>query len=131
MRDWLAERGLLEGLRGQDEMERRYQVFSSIDIGQDCSKEAKRDFMSSLLPVEKNMAATQYCIGLVDEPRFQYQLNVSNKTPIANKAMRLNPAEEKWLDDYLDELLKKNVITPILPEEDPPFVTPVLLVPEG
>ena len=45
--------------------------------------------------------------------------------------MRLNPAEEKWLDEYLDELLKKEVITPILPKEDPPFVTPVLLVPEG
>ena len=45
--------------------------------------------------------------------------------------MRLNPEEEKWLDNYLEELLAKKVITPILPEEDPPFVTPVLLVPKG
>ena len=51
-------------------LERRYQVFSSIDIGRDCTKGATRSFMRSLLPVEDNMAATQYCIGLVDDPRF-------------------------------------------------------------
>ncbi len=45
--------------------------------------------------------------------------------------MKLNPAEETWLDGYLDELLAKNVITPVLATEDPEFVTPVLLVPEG
>ena len=45
--------------------------------------------------------------------------------------MRLNPAEEKWLDNCLEDLLANKVITPILPEKDPPFVTPVLLVPKG
>ena len=45
--------------------------------------------------------------------------------------MKLGPQEEQWLDNYLDELLKKEVITPILPHETPDFVTPVLLVPEG
>ena len=51
-------------------MERRYTVFSSIDIGEDCPPQARLDFMKSLLPVEKNMAATQFCIGLVDDERF-------------------------------------------------------------
>ena len=45
--------------------------------------------------------------------------------------MKFNAVEEKWLDGYLDELLEKQVITPILPTEQPEFVTPVLLVPEG
>ena len=45
--------------------------------------------------------------------------------------MKLGPEEEKWLDGYIDELLAKGVITPILPHETPEFVTPVLLVPEG
>ena len=51
-------------------LEKRYTVFSSIDIGEDCPPEARLDFMRSLLPVEKNMAATQLYIGLVDEERF-------------------------------------------------------------
>ena len=45
--------------------------------------------------------------------------------------MKLSPKEEEWLDGYIDELLKKDVITPIKPQETPEFVTPVLLVPEG
>ena len=45
--------------------------------------------------------------------------------------MPLNPAEEGWLNVYLDELLAKGVITPLLPHEDPPMVTPVLLVPQA
>ncbi len=45
--------------------------------------------------------------------------------------MKLGPEEEQWLDNYLDELLAKGVITPIQPHENPEFVTPVLLVPEG
>jgi hypothetical protein len=45
--------------------------------------------------------------------------------------MKLTPKEEEWLNGYLDELLAKDVITPVLPSEHPEFVTPVLLVPEG
>ena len=77
------------------------------------------------------MAATQYCIGLVDKPEFQYSLEVNNETPINSKPMKLSPKEEQWLNGYLDELLAKGVITPIKPNETPEFVTPVLLVPEG
>jgi hypothetical protein len=56
---------------------------------------------------------------------------VTNETPITSKPMKLTPKEEEWLNGYLDELLAKNVITPVLPSEHPEFVTPVLLVPEG
>lgn len=83
------------------------------------------------MPHESRLAATQFCIGLVDQPEFQYRLEVNNKTPISSKPMKLGPEEEKWLDGYIDELLKKGVILPIEPHETPEFVTPVLLVPEG
>ena len=43
--------------------------------------------------------------------------------------MRFRPEEEAWLDAHLDELTAKGVITPILPQEDPKCVTPLLLVP--
>ena len=75
------------------------------------------------------MAATQYCIGMVDAPEFQYKLKVSNETPIVSKQMKLSAREEAWLEGYLSELLAKKVITPILPSEQPDFITPVLLVP--
>lgn len=54
---------------------------------------------------------------------------MSNETPIFSKPMKLNPKEEAWLETYLQELLAKGVVTPILPNENPPLVTPVLLVP--
>ena len=87
--------------------------------------------MASLVDWDHRMAVTQFCIGLVDEPGFQYKLEVSNETPISSKPMRLSPKEEAWLEGYLNELLAKGVITPILPHENPSMVTPVLLVPEG
>ena len=58
-------------------------------------------------------------------------MTVNNTTPIAHKAKKLNPKEEAWLEEYIKELLAKEVITPIRPDENPEFVTPVLLVPEG
>ena len=77
------------------------------------------------------MAATQYCIGLVDAPEFQYELKVNNEAPISSKPMRFNAREEAWLEGYIKELLAKGVITPIQQHESPGMVTPVLLVPEG
>ena len=45
--------------------------------------------------------------------------------------MKFNSTEEAWLDQYVEELLAKGVITPLKHDEQPDFVTPVLLVPEG
>ena len=56
---------------------------------------------------------------------------MTNETPISSKPMKFNSTEEAWLDQYLDELLAKGVITPLGHDEQPDFVTPVLLVPEG
>ena len=67
----------------------------------------------------------------MDDPAYQYMLTVNNTTLIAHKAKKLNPKEEAWLEEFIKELLTKEVITPILPDENPEFVTPVLLVPEG
>ena len=77
------------------------------------------------------MAATQYCIGMVDQPEYQYRLRVSNETPISSKPMKLSVKEEAWLEGYLAELLAKKVITPIEAHDNPGFVTPILLVPQG
>lgn len=67
----------------------------------------------------------------MDEPQFQYKLEVSNETPITCKPMKLNPSEEAWLEAYLEEQIAKGVIAPILPHENPPLVTQVLLVPQA
>ena len=45
--------------------------------------------------------------------------------------MKLSVKEEAWLEGYLAELLAKKVITPIESHENPGFVTPILLVPQG
>ena len=52
MEKWLQDRDLLdkEDLDPAS-LERRYTVFSSMDIGEDCPPEARLDFMKSLLPV--------------------------------------------------------------------------------
>ena len=70
-----------------------------------------------MLPIESRLAATQFCIGLVDQPEYQYELKVNNETPISSKPMKFNRQEEEWLDQYLEELLAKGVITPLLHDE--------------
>lgn len=130
--EWLAARELTSDLTRDspaDAISRRHTVFSNLDVGEDVPPPALYAFRQALLPWEHRLAATQYCIGLVDAPEYQYRLEVSNETPIHSKPMRMTPREEAWLDTYLDELLAKEVITPILPTEQPQLVTPVLLVP--
>ena len=70
-----------------------------------------------MLPINERLAATQYCIGLVDQPEYQYELKVTNETPISSKPMKFNATEEAWLDQYLEELLAKGVITPLKDDE--------------
>ena len=63
------------------------------------------------------------------DPKYHYELRLRDVTPIKAKPMRLRPEEEAWLDVHLDELVAKGVIGPILPDENPRMVTPLLLVP--
>ena len=78
---------------------------------------AKSRFLSELVPFELNLAAFQTDTGRVDDRKYHYRLTLRNEAPIRSKAIRLQPEEEVWLDAYLDELLAKGVITPILPHE--------------
>ena len=74
-------------------------------------------FLKKMVPLVERLAATQYCIGRVDQPEYQYSLKVANLTPITSKPMKLAPKEEAWLEGYLSELLQKGVITKIQPHE--------------
>ena len=96
----------------------------------DAVGEAERvDFLRRLVPSEAFLAARQTDIGRVRDPKYHYQLRLTNTTPIQAKPMRFRPEEEAWLDAHLDELMAKGVIGPILPHENPRCVTPLLLVP--
>lgn len=85
--------------------------------------------MQTLLPYEKNLAATQFCIGAVKDPKYHYKLELSNLTPIKSKPMPLTYDQEEWMSLYIKEMIQKGVIAPIAPHEDPIIVTPVFLVP--
>ena len=58
------------GVLDDTHLERRYQVFSNVDFGDAPSEKAKQAFRDRLLPLERHLAATQYCIGLVDQPEY-------------------------------------------------------------
>lgn len=60
-----------------------------------------------------------------------YKLEVDNQLPIRAQAMRLQPEQEEWLNEYLDDLVAKGVIAPVEADEQPQFVTPLLLVPNA
>ena len=72
-----------------------------------------------LLSYEDKPAAVQMDIGWVGDPKYHYHLDLTNTGPIQAKLPRLCPEEEAWLDVYLDKLVVKGVISPILPEEQP------------
>ena len=118
--DWLREQGLLPEALSAEKLERRYQAFSKCQFGDGVPTELRQGFMWELLSVEDNLAATQYCIGEVKAPEHLYRLELDNNAPISSKPMKMSPKEEAWLDSYLDELLAKKVITPILPTDQPP-----------
>jgi hypothetical protein len=82
-------------------------------------------------PIENYLAVKQTDIGIARDPRFAYNLEVNNEMPIRHQAYKLQPEEEEWLDEYLNDLIKKEVIAPIQPDEHPMFVTPLLLVPNA
>ena len=120
-------------LRGEhlslDALKRRYLVFSRCQFPDEIGAEHRAAFMRGLLPWEHRLAAYQTDIGSVEDPVYHYKLEVTNKTPIRAKPIRMRPEEEAWLDGHLDELESKGVIARVLPHEQPLCVTPLLLVP--
>ena len=42
---------------------------------------------------------------MANDPQFAYHLEVHNEMPIRHQAHKLQPEEEEWLDEYLDDLL--------------------------
>ena len=75
------------------------------------------------------MAVKQTNIGYMKDPTYHYHLDLKDDRPIQSKLCRFCPEEKEWLGNHLDDLVAKGAITPILPHEDPKYVTPLLLVP--
>ena len=113
----------------EEQVVRRHEALSKCAFGEAVGEEARRDFLRRLLPCEARLAAKQTDIGRVEDPRYHYHLKLRNEVGIKARPMRLRPEEEAWLDVHLDELVSKGVIGPILPDEQPRCVTPLLLVP--
>ena len=63
------------------------------------------------------LAAIQINIGRVWDLKYHYCMDLTNAMPIQAKTPHLRPEEEAWLDVYLDELVSKGMIGPILPGE--------------
>ena len=75
------------------------------------------------------MAVKQTDIGYVHDPKYHYRLDLTDERPIQAKPKHFRPEEEAWLDDHLEGVVAKGVITKIQPHEEPNCVTPLLLVP--
>ena len=104
-------------------------MLSKCAFGKAVGEESRRDFLRSLLPCEARLAAKQTDIGRVKDPQYHYRLKLRNEVSIKAQLMRLHPEQEEWLDVHLDKLVSKGVIGPILPDEQPRCVTPLLLAP--
>ena len=74
-----------------DIAKRRYLAFSKCQFDKSITEAEKTAFMKTLLPYEKNLAATQFCIGAVEDAKYHYRLELTNHTPIKSKPMPLNP----------------------------------------
>ena len=110
-------------------MVRRYSALSKCAFSKAVGEESRRDFLRRLLPCEARLAAKQTDIGRVEDPQYHFRLKLRNEVGIKAHLMHLRPEEEAWLDVHLDELVSKGVIGPILPDEQPRCVMPLLLVP--
>ena len=106
----------------------RFWALSKCQFGDTVDEAARCTFLRHLLPYEDRLAAIQMDIGWVWDPKYHYHLDLTNAVPIWANPPHLCPEEEAWLDVHLDELVAKGVIGPILPEERPQCVMPLLLV---
>ena len=92
---------------------------SKCQFGDTVDEAAQCIFLHCLLPWEDKFAAIQSDIGWVWHPKYHYHLDLTNTVPIWANLPCLCPEEEAWLDIYLDDLVAKGVIGPILPGEQP------------
>ena len=65
------------------------------------------------------------------DPKYEFSLEVEDDTLITAKPPKLSPREEDWLTRQLAELEARGVIAPYEPGEEPQFITPLHLVPQG
>ena len=77
------------------------------------------------------MAVKQDDLGLIADPKYQYELKLANTTEVQEKPIVYPPHVEKWLDEQLDTMLATGRIEPVGPYDPAPMVTALVLVPEG
>jgi hypothetical protein len=128
-RTWLRSYHLLGDEESEEVATRQHKAPSKCKFGLGVDDIAKGKFLRRLIPHEHHLAMKQMDIGNGKDPKYHYQLRLNNVTPVCAKPMRLRPQEEAWWDIHLDELIAKGVIGPILPHQQPRYVTPLLLVP--
>ena len=129
---WLHDRDLLDNPNGKGLPPKwafsRIWALSKCQFGDTVGETAHHAFLCYLLPCEDKLAAIQMDIGWVWDPKYHYDLDLTNAVPIQAKPPRLHPEEEPWLDVHLDKLVAKGVIGPILPREQLLCIMPLFLV---
>ena len=75
------------------------------------------------------MAVGQYELGEFQDPQFDFRLELGDVTPIQQAPIRLAPDAEAWVQEWLEEQLKKGLIRRAGAYEELPVVTSLLLVP--
>ena len=130
-RTWLHQLHLLNPGMAPAAQLRRHLALSGGEFGEDVTPAQRSSFLTALLPVEDHIAAYQDDIGCLTDPAYHYKLDIQHLTPIQQPPIKLQPAQEEWLNTYLDGLEAKGVISRILPHEQTPIVTAVFLVEQG
>ena len=108
----------------------RYERFVRVTFGVQVSDENKKRYMCELLPFESSFADSQDSIGEVY--RYPFKIEVDDHTPFRHKAIHYPPCAREWLQKQCDILVRRGIIERVEPgEEEPLFVSNVVLVPEG
>ena len=68
---------------------------------------------------------------MIGDPKYQYDLELTNYTPIKERPIAYPPATEAWLDEELKQMIRTGRIEPVQPTDEAPMVTALVLVPQG
>ena len=95
------------------------------------TEELRGRFLKRLLPLTHALAVKQDDLGLIADPKYQYELKLANTTEVQEKPIVYPPHVEKWLDEQLDTMLARERIDLVDSYDPAPMVTALVLVPKG
>jgi hypothetical protein len=100
--EWLKQHDLSGNVNiGSAEAERRYRIFSEVNLGQ-IPGPSHNQCLQDLLEFESSFAINKNEFGCVSDPELAFKVILKNRQPVSSQPIRYAPPQRKWLKQYVN-----------------------------